>query len=103
MAEFDLTINGGANKGIYDPAPAFWSATCTNCSGGIALSAAADPPISSAIFTLNPDGTVSVSPVFGTSGGPIQQPNETPEPASLWLIAPALALLFRRRISYPRQ
>src|SRR2546423_1464141 len=97
MAEFDLTINKGGTTnptGIYDPAPAFWSATCTRCSGSSAA-ALDDPPISSAIFQLNPDGSTTVTPVLGPGGGPIQQPVETaatPEPASLWLAAPFLGL-----------
>jgi hypothetical protein len=100
MAEFDLTINtagSGTANGIYDPAPAFWSATCTNCAGK-GVGAQGDPPITSGIFQLNPDGTTIVTPVLGLSGGPLQQPNESaPEPASLWLLAPALALLFHKR------
>lgn len=52
------------------------------------------------LFPVAPDadGTTIVAPVFGASGGPLQQPNESaPEPASLWLLAPALALLFGKR------
>jgi hypothetical protein len=100
QAEFDLTINSagsGTPNGIYDPAPAFWSATCTNCAG-LGVGTQGDPPITSGIFQLNPDGTTIVTPVLGASGGPLQQPNESaPEPASLLLVAPALALLFRKR------
>jgi hypothetical protein len=98
LAEFDLTINSagsGQPNGIYDPAPAFWSASCTNCSGAIG---AQDPPITSGIFSLNPDGSTIVSPIFAdTSGGAVQQPNEAPEPASALLLTPALVLLLLRR------
>ena len=93
MAEFDLTINSGVAgqpNGIYDPAPAFWSASCKNC-GPV------DPPITSGIFVLNPDGSTTVTPVLGPSGGPQQQPNETPEPATVWLMVPALGFVLLRR------
>jgi hypothetical protein len=70
LAEFDLTTNSaglGQPNGIYDPAPAFWSATCTNCSNVI-TGVQGDPPISSGIFQLNPDGTTTVTPVFAPMG-----------------------------------
>jgi hypothetical protein len=91
MAEFQLSINTSINpgspNGIYDPSPAFWSAS-TN-----------DPPISSAIFTLNPDGTTTVNPILGPNGGPVLQPlDATPEPVTgIMLAVGALALLLVKR------
>jgi hypothetical protein len=92
IAEFQLTINtspalitGGAN-GIYDPTPAFWSAS----TGG---GGTTDPPIASAIFTLNPDGTTTVNPIFAANGDPILQPQNVPEPASLVLAGISLVSL----------
>jgi hypothetical protein len=56
---------------------------------GVAISAggAADPPISSAIFTLNPDGTTTVTPALGANGDPVLQRQDVsvPEPSSLVL------------------
>ena len=51
-AGFDLTISSGAAghpNGIHDPAPAFCSASCKKCG-------AVDPPMTSGMFQLNPDG-----------------------------------------------
>jgi hypothetical protein len=84
IAEFQLTINSGGSgnpNGIYDPSPAFWSAST---GGGGPAAGPADPPISSAIFTLNPDGTTTVNPVLGLNGDPILQP-AIPEPSSFVL------------------
>jgi len=87
MAEFQLTINkgaaGGPPDGIYDPSPAFWSASA----GG---SGAFDPPISSGIFTLNPDGTTTVTPVLDANGAPVMQGSVLPEPATLPLFLSGL-------------
>jgi hypothetical protein len=88
IAEFQLTINtvgrSTAANGIYDPTPAFWSAST---GGGFST----DPPIASAIFTLNPDGTTTVNPILGANGDPILQPqNAIPEPASLILACMSL-------------
>jgi hypothetical protein len=92
IAEFQLTINtsaalitGGAN-GIYDPTPAFWSAS----TGG---GGTTDPPIASAIFTLNPDGTTTLNPIFAANGDPILQLQNIPEPASLVLACISLVSL----------
>jgi hypothetical protein len=95
MAEFDLTINsqgspaGGGNPGIYDPAPAFWSA------GG--KSGTADPPISSEIFNLQPDGSINAGPVENSAGDPVAQPSDVPEPTSMGLLLVGAGLLARRR------
>ena len=99
IAEFDLSIDsqgsggaaGGGNPGLYDPAPAFWSAS--GKSGTI------DPPISSEIFNLQPDGTTIAFPVLGPNGDPVSQPSDLPEPASAMLLAAGLGttLLRRRR------
>lgn len=89
MAEFQLSINteafeGGTEPptGIYDPDPAFWSASVGKPGD--------DPPISSAIFTLNPDGSTIVQPALGPNGDPVQQPQQVtqivPEPAT-WALA----------------
>ena len=92
IAEFQLTINTSAiqsvpaENGIYDPSPAFWSAS----TGGGGTN---DPPIASAIFTLNPDGTTTVNPIFGANGDPILQPQSVPEPASLVLAGISLVSL----------
>jgi hypothetical protein len=93
IAEFQLNINNTGSdsnpNGLYSPDPSFWSAS--QGSNGI------DPPISSAIFTLNPDGTTTVNPIFGPNGGPILQPLSTPEPSSLVMVAAgALGLLLYR-------
>ncbi len=87
MAEFQLTINTastGPPNGLYSPNPAFWSASAGGQGGvGVAL---ADPPISSGIFMLNPDGSVTIQPVLGPNGGPVLQPQDVvPEPATLTL------------------
>jgi hypothetical protein len=93
IAEFQLTINNtgrsGGSSGIYDPSPAFWSASTGGGGGG----GSSDPPISSAIFTLNPDGTTMVTPALGANGDPVLQPQNTPEPASLVLAGISLVSL----------
>ena len=82
MAEFQLTINrakpGSSDRatGIYDPAPAFWSASAKP-------TGLVDPPISSGIFSLNLDGTTNVTPVLDASGAPVMQGSVVPEPATL--------------------
>jgi hypothetical protein len=103
IAEFELRIDtsqfpgGPPNGGLYDPSPAFWSASA----GPVGI-AALDPPITSGIFQLNPDGTTIVTPVLGPNGGPVLQPQDAavPEPSSLALLGIGAAMLFtycRRR------
>jgi hypothetical protein len=83
MAEFDLSIDNKApgrtgGDGLYDPSPAFWSAS---------KSGNPDPPISSAIFQLNPDGSTDVTPLFGPNGGPVARPQDVvPEPSAAGLL-----------------
>ena len=84
MAEFELSIDNSVasregsrgTPGLYDPAPAFWSASAKV---GI------DPPISSGIFSLNPTGSTNVTMALGPNGGPISQPLAVPEPSTLLL------------------
>ena len=97
MAEFQLTINrpdpggNGQPNGIYDPAPAFWSASAKP--GG-----AADPPISAGIFTLNPDGSSTVLPLVDANGAPLMQGSVVAEPATLALcLAGLLGMRWTRR------
>jgi hypothetical protein len=84
--ELQMTINttpfnNQPSDGLYDPDPAFWSGSGIDPEG-------LDPPISSAIFTLNPDGTTTLDPVFALNGGPAQQPQDVvPEPSSIILFA----------------
>ena len=91
MAEFQLSIdnNGptgrGGGDGLYDPAPAFWSASVKGVN---------DPPISSGIFSLSPSGTTSVTPVIGPNGGPVSIPiASVPEPSTLLLLAGGLGVV----------
>lgn len=98
MAEFDLSIDNKApgrvgGDGLYDPSPAFWSAS---------KSGNPDPPISSAIFQLNPDGSTIVTPVLGPAGGPVPRPQDAvPEPSLAgWLLGGGIIgslLALRRR------
>ena len=94
MAEFQLTIDRsatGGSGGLYSPEPAFWGAS-EKGTGGV------DPPISSGIFMLNPDGTTVVVPVLGPDGAPIMQDTALPEPATfLGFGSGLLALLALRR------
>jgi hypothetical protein len=98
MAEFDVTINrapAGQSNGLYSPNPAFWSAS-TGGLGGVSLTSL-DPPITSGIFQLNPDGTTTVAPVLTSSGAPILE-GDVPEPATWWVVGSgALALLALRK------
>ncbi len=95
QAEFQLSIDRNSNSvdGLYSPEPAFWSAS---------VKSANDPPISSGIFTLNPNGTTTVVPVFGPAGGPVQRPQDAvPEPGlaalAFALLTPAACAIHRKR------
>jgi hypothetical protein len=57
---------------VYSPDPAYWRADASKDSG--------DPPISSAIFTINPDGSTTIQPVA------------IPEPSALALMGLGLGL-----------
>ena len=77
LAEFQLTIQSTGNPdGFYDPAPAFWSASANGGTGP-----ALDPPISSGIFQLNPDGTTLVLP-SSTPTAPRPSSRRTSRPPS---------------------
>lgn len=73
----------GLPGGVYSPAPAFWNASAVNNF--------VDPPISSALFTIQPDGstTIDVSAVA--------QAQDVPEPSVLYLVGTGLAVLSIRR------
>lgn len=98
MAEFDLSINNkfpgrGGGDGLYDPSPAFWSAS---------KAGNPDPPLSSGVFELFPDGTTIVTPLFGPNGGPVARPQDVvPEPSMAGLLLGAgvvgTVLGFRKR------
>src|SRR5207302_10371779 len=85
MAEFQLSVNEpskGSLPGLYDPSPAFWSASSDPKNGP-------DPPITSGIVTLNGNGTTTVQCVPITCVGAIKQPagaQQVPEPGSLALL-----------------
>jgi PEP-CTERM motif len=90
MAEFQVTISGPGNPdGLYSPDPAFWGAS-EKSTGGI------DPPISSGIFQLNPDGSTDIIPVLGPNG-PVMQDTALPEPGTLLAIGSGLVLIALRR------
>ena len=75
-ANFGPAFPPGGSNGIYSPAPAFWGANITNN--------LVDPPASAALFTINPNGSTTI-----TSGQ-----SAVPEPASCALLAiGALGLL----------
>ena len=88
FAEFELGVNtaliGAPPNGLYSPEPAFWSASTSGT--GFPTG-----PISSANFTLNPDGTTTVVPILGPGGGPIIQP--VPEPGTLALALAGIGTL----------
>ena len=98
MAEFDVTINNANNgpaNGLYSPNPAFWSAST---GGGFNAAASADPPITSAIFTLNPNGTILVVPDL-PNGAPIMEDSVSsiPEPPTLWTFGSGALVLLALR------
>jgi hypothetical protein len=46
-----------------------------------------DPPTSSIIFTLEPDGSLTILPALGSGGEPVQQSQQVaPEPSSIVLL-----------------
>jgi hypothetical protein len=96
IGEFQLTINSGPGTGLYDPSPAFWSASVGSTAGK-----ALDPPITSGIFQLDLNGhTTTIDPVVGPNGGPVLQPQDAvPEPSSLALlgIGVATVIAYRRK------
>ena len=69
----------GPLNGVYSPAPAFWGAEAPNN--------LIDPPISAALFRINPDGSTAVCPV----PGPCSFAVDAPLPGSLWLLSLGLA------------
>jgi hypothetical protein len=89
MAEFQVTIDRPGAPGLYSPDPAFWGAS-EKSSGG------ADPPISSGIFQLNPDGTTLLAPILGPNGDPVMTGSAVPEPGTLLVMASGLLLVALR-------
>jgi hypothetical protein len=87
QAEFQLTVQKAGFGGFYSPEPAFWSAGVGG-RGNPGATSVDDPPISSAIFILDPAGgpVTTVIPVLGPNGSPIAQPQaDVPEPATALL------------------
>lgn len=95
LGEFQLSVNTAPPaspnpNGLYSPAPAFWSASAAADQVGVpvggGIGGIIDPPISSGIFSLSPDGTTTVIPALGADGGPALQPQDVvPEPSS-WVL-----------------
>jgi len=73
---------GGLPDGHYSPDPAFWGASAGND--------AVDPPISAALFTINPNGSTTVR----VTAPAVQV---IPEPSTLLLLSGGLVPLIRRR------
>jgi hypothetical protein len=102
IAEFELSVNNadaGPENGIYSPDPAFWSAS--------SFKEGLDPPISSAIFQLEPNGGVTIVPALGPGGAPVIQHQQVvaavPEPSSFAIVA-GMGLVFvaTRRVARKR-
>ena len=90
IAEFQVSISSPGTEnppGVYSPDPAFWSAS--------------DAPLGSAIFTLNPNGSTTVTPALGPNGDPVLQPQDlVPEPSSVLLaVVGSLCLLSYRAMA----
>ena len=103
LTEFQLDINNSGDpmnpNGLYDPNPAFWSASVEG-RGTSSLDKKGDPPISSGIFRLNPDGSTTVVPQFDSTGAPAKIPSQAvPEPATLLLLAAGMLMLLVRGVS----
>ena len=80
MAEFQISINTPGLAGLLTPGTPGFLSVAYGAPG------TPDPPISSAIFTLNPDGTTTIAPVLGPNGDPVLQPQDVaPEPGTLLL------------------
>lgn len=74
--------------GLYDPNPAFWGAAAAKDVG--------DPPISAAIFTINPNGSTTANSNF------LPFPQQIPEPSTILLLGCGVIALLacsRRRKS----
>lgn len=84
-------LPAGGTDGVYSPDPATWSASSSKNVG--------DPPISSGIFTINPDGSTVVNPLL-VPGAPPEVP--VPAPATALLLGLGLPVLsiMRRRSAY---
>ena len=85
-ANFGPAFNRAGTSGVYSPAPAFWAADLQNNAG--------DPPISSAIFQINPDGSTIIRP----SVGPVPEPGSMALLASLGLSCSVLLKRQRRTV-----
>ena len=81
----------GLPNGIYSPDPRFWGASSSKDVG--------DPPISAAIFTINPNGSTTAN---SAAAGVLLAPSQVvPEPATPALLGAAglVAWLLRRKQS----
>ncbi len=82
LLELEVTLNipdsfGGnfftSGSGAYSPDPAFWQASAVDNAG--------DPPITSALFSINPNGSISIN----------ADAQPTPEPSSVALLVVGVA------------